>query len=264
MSAHSRRLGRQNTIDRRHTWQQYSSLYWMMNTLARDWRKSSMSRMNWSAQSPKVGILLVERHMLVPSPMPLLHSVALDRGRGNSLNDTLPSSPPGGPHSGRIPHAVYDVMFTAVKLVPTYTKQAFPILGIKHDKGKCMLFYFCCSHYLILAYTISACEVCIIWRKPTGAFKIHCRMAESRTVKPAIVTLKIQLDCFRVHGRTPMAKHICAQPFRMWNRPVFIRFCRSRKNCKDAKAMQINEILKWSSIWPGRLSLIRPKKQYGP
>ena len=27
----------------------------------------------------------------------------------------------------------------------------------------------------MLAYTISTCEVCIVWQKPTEAFKIHCQ-----------------------------------------------------------------------------------------
>ena len=36
------------------------------------------------------------------------------RGRENSLNARVPISPPGGPQSGRIPHVVYDVVFTAL------------------------------------------------------------------------------------------------------------------------------------------------------
>ena len=64
----------------------------------------------------------------------------------------------------------------------------------------------------------------MIWRKPTETFKIHCQIVESRTGKPAMVTLKIQLDCFTVRDTTPLSDHICAQPFRMWNRHIFIRF----------------------------------------
>ena len=154
----------------------------------------------------------------------------------------MPISPPGGPSSGGIPHVVivYDV-FTALKIAGS---PMVPMLGLEHDKGKCTLFYCCFGHYRILAYKISAYKVCIIWRKPTEAFKIHCQIAESRTGKPAMVTLKMQLDCFTAYNTTPLGEHICVQPFRMWNRPILIRFCRSHKYFKDAKAMQINKILK--------------------
>ena len=50
-----------------------------------------------------------------------------------------------------------------------------------------------------MSYNISACEVCIIWRKPTEACKNPLPIAESRTGKPAMVTLKIQPDCSTVH-----------------------------------------------------------------
>ena len=81
-------------------------------------------------------------------------------------------------------------------------KPGIPILEIEHDKGKCTLFYFCFGHYRMLAYTISACEICIIWRKPTEAFQNPLSIAESRTGKPAMVTLKIHLNCSMVHDTT--------------------------------------------------------------
>ena len=115
----------------------------------------------------------------------------------------------------------------------------------KQDKGKCTLFYCCFCHYRILAYKIAACEVCKIWRKPTEALKINCQIAESRTGKPAMVTLKMQLNCFTVCDMTPLGEYVCVQPFRMWNRPIFIHFRRSHKYFKGAKVMQINKILKW-------------------
>ena len=166
---------------------------------------------------------------------------------------------------------------------------------MERDKGKCMLFYFCFGHYRMLAYKISACEVCtrggvlpmwwvihmcrgfdplfslwqdrarsfwgifshpptpkrsfvvlklpnltefdllgpkfhfsldlfgsnfqrpaahphhfsdrvpppgvcMISRKPTEACKNPLPIAESRTGKPAMVTLKIQPDCSTVHN----------------------------------------------------------------
>ena len=70
---------------------------------------------------------------------------------------------------------------------------------MEHDKGKCMLFYCCFGHCRMLAYKISACEVCMICRKPTEACKNHLPIAESRTGKRAMVTLKIQPDCSTVH-----------------------------------------------------------------
>ena len=73
---------------------------------------------------------------------------------------------------------------------------------IRHDEGKCTRFWCCFDHYRMLAYKISACEVCVIWRKPTEALKNPSPIAESRTGKPAMVTLKIQPDCFTVHYTT--------------------------------------------------------------
>ena len=52
----------------------------------------------------------------------------------------------------------------------------------------------------MLAYNILACEVCMISRKPTEACKYPLPIAESRTGKPAMVTLQIQPDCSRVHN----------------------------------------------------------------
>ena len=49
-------------------------------------------------------------------------------------------------------------------------------------------------------------------------------IAESRIGKPAMVTLKIQPDCSTVHDTTLSGEHICAQPFRMWNRLRFHTF----------------------------------------
>ena len=54
----------------------------------------------------------------------------------------------------------------------------------------------------MLAYRISAGEVCIHWWKPTEAFKNPSPIAESRTGMPAMVTLNIQLDCSTVHDTT--------------------------------------------------------------
>ena len=107
---------------------------------------------------------------------------------------------------------------TALKIAP-----GFPIHAgiVGHDKGKCMLFYRCFDHYRMLAYKISVCEVCKIGRKPTEAFKNPSPIGESRTGKPGMVALKIQLDGPQLDR---VGEHICAQPFRMLNRLRFHPF----------------------------------------
>ena len=117
-----------------------------------------------------------------------------------------------------------------------------------HDKGKCTLFYCCFDHYRMLAYKISVCEACIIWRKPTKALKNPSPIAESRIGKPAMVALKIQLDCSTVRDMTVWANIFVRSQLGCGTDSVFILFCKSHKYFKDAKAMQINIILKISLI----------------
>ena len=62
----------------------------------------------------------------------------------------------------------------------------------------------------MLAYNILACEVCMISQKPTEACKNPLPIAESRTGKPAMVTLKIQPDCSTVHN-TFLWVNICVR-----------------------------------------------------
>ena len=79
--------------------------------------------------------------------------------------------------------------------------------------------------------------------------KNHRQSPESRTGKPAMVTLKIQLDCSMVHDTTLWAKIYVRSHLGCGTDSVFICFCKSHKYFKDAKAMQINRILKISLIW---------------
>ena len=72
--------------------------------------------------------------------------------------------------------------------------------------------------------------------------KFHLPIAESRTGKPAMVTLKIQLDCFTVHDTTLWANIFVRSHLGCGTDSVFICFCRSHKHFKDAKVMQINRI----------------------
>ena len=136
------------------------------------------------------------------------------------------------------------------------------MLGLEDDKSKCMLFYCRFGYYRILVYIISSCEVCMIWRNPTEVIKIHCQIAESRTGKPSMVTQKIQLDCSTVNDTTPLSELLRAQPFRMWNRHIFICFCRSHKYFKDAKAMQKNKTWKWKLNLTWKIKFIQPPKQW--
>ena len=184
----------------------------------------------------EVGTLL-KQHMLVLSPTIPLHSIAWLKGAGeNNLKMqqcqllcqaiTVRWNPR---------HVV-----TALKIAPTLTKWDNPILHeTEHNKGKCALFYCCFVHYRKLAYKISACEVCIICRKPTEAFKNPSRIAESRTRKPEIVTLKIQLQCSTVHYTTLWANIFVRSHLKCGTDSVSIRFfagltniSKTQKQCK--------------------------------
>ena len=90
------------------------------------------------------------------------------------------------------------------------------------------------------------CEVYMIWRKPTETCKNPLPIAESRTGKPAMVALKIQPDCSTVHDTTLWANIYVRSHLGCVTDSVFIQFCRSHKYFKDAKAVQINRILKIS------------------
>ena len=54
----------------------------------------------------------------------------------------------------------------------------------------------------MLAYKILACEVCVTWWMPREALRNSLPIAESRTGKPAMGTLKTQLDCSKLHDTT--------------------------------------------------------------
>ena len=71
-------------------------------------------------------------------------------------------------------------------------------------------------------------------------------IAESRTGKPAMVTLKIQPDCFTVHDTTLWANIFVRSHLGCGTDSIFICLCRSHQYFKDAKAMPINRILKIS------------------
>ena len=117
----------------------------------------------------------------------------LKRAEETVLNATVPTSPPGDHSQVESPTRGYCAKNSA------YINKNNPIMEIEHYKGKCTLFYCCFGHYRMLSYKISACEVCMICRKPTEACKNPLPIAESRTGKLAIVTLKIQSDCSTVH-----------------------------------------------------------------
>ena len=145
---------------------------------------------------------------------------------------TVPTSPSGDSTAGGIPaHGGWrqSLVFTALK---SRVSQFWKF--IEHDKGKCTLFYCCFGHHLMLAYKISACEVCMIWRKPTETCKNPLPIAESRTGKPAMVALKIQPNCSMVHDMTLWANIYVRSHLGCGTDSVFIRFCRSHKYNKDA------------------------------
>ena len=131
-------------------------------------------------------------------------------------------------------------MFTALKIARRKRRRASQhMLEIGHDKGKYTLFYCCFGCYRMLAYKISAYEVCIIWRKPTEALKIHCQSPSRVGGKPAMVTLKIQLDCSTVHNMTLCANIFVRSHLGCGTDSVSIRFfvgltniSKTQKRCK--------------------------------
>ena len=193
--------------------------------------------------------------MLVPSPTAPKHTVGRNhRGQENSINATSANF---FQESGGIPAVDVCLMFTtALKIAP-----GFPIDAgtVGQDKGKCTLFYCCFDHNRMLAFKISVCEVCIICQKPTEAFKNPSPIAESRTGKPAMVALKIQLDCSTVRDMTVWVNIFVHSHLGCGTDSVFILFGKSHKYFKDTKAMQISRILKISLIWHVKLN--KPPKQ---
>ena len=79
-------------------------------------------------------------------------------------------------------------------------------------------------------------------------------IAQSRTGKPAMVALKIQLDCSTVCDMTLWANIFVRSHLGCGTNSAFTRFCKSHKYFKKAKAMQINRILKISLIWHVKLN----------
>ena len=76
----------------------------------------------------------------------------------------------------------------------------------------------------MLAYEISACEVCIIYRKPTETLKIHCQSPSRGLLEASNGHTKDTTRLFHGPWHDAVGEHICAQPFRMWNRLRSIRF----------------------------------------
>ena len=100
---------------------------------------------------------------------------------------------------------------------------------VLHATQPTTLFYCCFGHYQMLANKILACEVCIIWWKLTEALQNPSPIAESRTGKPAMVTLKIHLDCSTVHDTTLCANIYVCSHVGCGTDSVFIRVCKFHK-----------------------------------
>ena len=82
--------------------------------------------------------------------------------------------------------------------------------------------------------------------KAYGSMQNPLLIAESRTGKPAMVTLKIQPDCSTVHDTFLWANIYVRSHLGCGIDSIPSVFCRSHKYFKDAKVMQINRILKIS------------------
>ena len=96
--------------------------------------------------------------------------------------------------------------------------------------------------------------------KAYRSIEIPLPIPESKTGKPAMVTLKIQLNCSTVHDTTLWATIFVRSHLGCGTDCVFKCLCRSHKYFKDAKVMQINKILKISLIWHVKLN--QPPKQW--
>ena len=90
----------------------------------------------------------------------------------------------------------------------------------------------------MLAYSIMACEVCMIWRKPIVTCKSQYHLASQRLAALQWSHQYIQLDYFTAHDacrRAYQNHHICRA---IWN---VEQFNSSHKYFKDAKETQIKD-----------------------
>ena len=190
----------------------------------------------------QVGTLL-KRHTLVPSPRPPLHYIAGgERGQGNSLkcfraNFSARQSQSGGiPARGVWCHMPY-VYWTK------NSTDGIPVLW-KSNMIKAN------AHCFTVVSPLPNVGV-----QNFGMWDMYNLAKASRSILKSIVNRQVEdweasnshtkdtTPLFHGQWHDPVGEHICAPPFRMWNR---LRFHRSHKYFRDAKAMQINRILKIS------------------
>ena len=163
MSAHSRRLKQQNIIDRTHTWQQYSVtiLEDILTTkcgftdrlcrkasktttrilLSGDWRQVSVAHAPINRRNHKI-CTLMKRNTLVPSPIAsAIQSMHLTKGpRKQSKQYSANFSARRTIVWQNPAHGLWPCVYLYCANNSTGVKQAgFPMLGIEHYKGKCML-----------------------------------------------------------------------------------------------------------------------------
>ena len=136
------------------------------------------------------------------------------------------------------------LMFTwALKIAP-----GFPIhVGkIRHDKGKCTLVLVLFRQLPNVGIQNFGMWGMYTLVKAYRSIENPLPIAESMTGKPAMVTLKIQFDCSMVLDTTLWANIFVRSHLGCGTDSVFLCLCRSHKYFEDAKAMQINRILKIS------------------
>ena len=177
-----------------------------MNTGYSGWIRVSVAHALIGPQSLKLAHFWSDIRWFPPLLFRYIPLHDLKRAGETVLNATVPTSPPSD-HSQWNPWHVV----TALKTAPTLTERDNPILWKWNAiKANACCFTVVAAIIRMLAYKISACEVCMICRKPTEARKNPLQITESRTGKPAMVTLKIQPDCSRVHD-TFMWANICVR-----------------------------------------------------
>ena len=185
--------------------------------------------------------------MLVPSPSPPIHSVAwFEKGQGNSLKCNSANFSARRSRSGGIPaHGV--MMFAlCLPLRKNSAEAVYPNLGNRTRSRQ--------MHAVLLLFR----PLLNVGIQNFGMWGMYDLAKTYRSIEKPIANRQVEdweasnghikdtIRLFRGPWHHPIGEHICAQSFRMWNR---LRFCKCHKYFKNAKAMQINRILKISLIW---------------
>ena len=104
----------------------------------------------------------------------------------------------------------------------------------------------------MLAYNISACEVCTIRQKPTEALKKSIANRRVKDWETSNGHTKDTIRLFEGPLHDPVGEHICVQPFRMWNRLCFHPFfaCLTNISKTQKRCTKQDFEIKLNLTWP--------------